>query len=395
MKLGLFCCPLGGSQPPFGHSRIEISLGAALAIGIGTAVAGTAGAIASSSSASSANEANKAMTEDTNKTNLQIARETNEMSAQQFDQNMQWSKEQFGLQRKYALEDRDYNSIENQVKRAIAAGINPSAVIGNGSASYSSHPVGAVGLPSQSSFQVPHMQAGHVDPVHYDFSGISEGIGHAVDAFQQSRLASANIDNINADTQIKRADSMTRLAENIARVRKLYTENEALLQSNKLSEATRKKIEIEQDEIKQQMEYFEEVKDDLAHGVRLGNTRVEREMQHMDFDEMMRMYELDMQRDLANSQISLNSASAALAIANGGKVAAETNGIAYNNEVKSAADLVASTKALLDKKLEMLGKKGAVAVLVTLKEYKAYKNALKKYNKVILYAGKKYGGSKH
>lgn len=393
MKLGLYCSPLGGVTPPFGHSRKEVA--AAIIGAVGAIAATTISAAANSSSVSSANEANKKNMEDTNATNLQIARETNEMSQQQFNQNMQWSKEQFATQRQYALEDREYNSIENQVKRAVNAGINPSAVIGNGSAAYSTTPVGSVGTPSQSNFHVPHMEASHVEPTQYDFSGLSEGVGHAVDAFNQSRMINAQVENTNADTQIKRADSMTRLAENIARVRKLYTENEALLQSNKLSEATRKKIEAEQKQIEQEMQYFEEVKDDLVRGVRLGNTRTEREMEHMGFDEMMRMYELDMQRDLANSQISLNSANSALAIANSGKAAAETNGIAYNNEVKAAADLVASTKALLDKKLQMFGHKGAPAVLVTLKEYKAYKNALKHYNKVILYAGKKHAGSKH
>lgn len=330
MKLGLYCSPLGGVTPPFGHSRKEVATaliaGAAAIIGAGVTAAAT------SSSVSSTNEANKQMTEDANKTNLQIARETNEMSQQQFNQNMQWSKEQFATQRKYALEDREYNSIENQVKRAINAGINPSAVIGNGSAGYSTTPVGSVSLPSQSNFQAGYAQAGHVDPVHYDFSGISEGIGHAVDAFNQSRMISADIENKNADTQIKRADSMTRLSENIARVRKLYTENEALLQSNKLSESTRKKIEAEQEQIRQNMEYFESVKDDMAKGVRLTNTRVERETRHMDFEESMRMAELAIQRKLADSGVDLNAAHAALALSQASESDQRKAGIKDVNE---------------------------------------------------------------
>lgn len=310
MKLGLYCSPLGGVTPPFGHSRKEIGTLMAL----GTLAVGVGSVIAGASAQSSANEANKQMTEDTNKTNLQIARETNEMSQAQFNSNMQWSKEQFGLQRQYALEDREYNSIQNQVNRALAAGINPSAVIGNGSAAHSTTPVGSVSLPSQSNFQTGYAQAGHVDPVNYDFSGISESIGHTVDAFNQSRMISANVENTNADTQIKRADAMTRLSENLARVRKLYTENEALLQSNKLNEATRNKIQAEQKSIEQQMSYFESVKDDMAKGVRLTNTRVERETKHLDFEENMRMAELAIQKKLADSGINLNSANAALAL---------------------------------------------------------------------------------
>lgn len=391
MKLGLYCSPLGGVTPPFGHSRKEIGT----LVALGTLAVGVGSVIAGASAQSSANEANKQMTEDTNKTNLQIARETNEMSQQQFNQNMQWSKEQFAKQREYALEDREYNSIQNQVNRALAAGINPSAVIGNGSAAHSTTPVGSVSLPSQSNFQAGYAQAGHVDPVNYDFSGISESVGHAVEAFQNSRLINARIENMYADTQIKRHQDLTTVAEGLARVRKLYSENEALLQSAKLSDSTRKKIEAEQDQIRQNMQYFEEVKDELVRGVRLGNNRVERETQHIGFKEMMEQYRVDIQRDLADSQISLNSANSALAIANSGKAAAEAEGIAYNNEVKSAADLVASTKAHLDEAQEQSAKAGIFKPLVTFKEYKAYKNALKHYNKVILYAGKKHGGSKH
>lgn len=391
MKLGLYCSPLGGVTPPFGHSRKEIGT----LVALGTLAVGVGSVIASSASQNSANNANLDMVRETNATNLQIARETNEMSQQQFNENMNWSKEQFGLQRQYALEDREYNSIQNQVKRALAAGINPSAVIGNGSAAHSTTPVGSMSLPSQSNFQTGYAQAGHVDPVNYDFSGISESVGHAYDAFNQSRLISANIDNMNADTQIKRHQDLTTVAEGLARVRKLYTENEVMLQNARLSEATRKKIEKEQEKIEQEMQYFEEVKDELVRGVRLGNNRVERETQHIGFKEMMEQYRVDIERDLADSAISLNSANSALAIANSGKAAAETAGIAYNNEVKSAADLVASTKAHLDEAQEQAAKAGVFKPIVTYKEYKAYKNALKRYNKVILYAGKRHGGSKH
>lgn len=313
MKLGVICSPLGGCLPPFGHSRKEIATAAIIGIAA-SAAAAIGGTVANTIAQNHANNANEDMVKDTNRTNYQIAQETNEMSQQQFQQNMDWSKEQFSKQREFALEDREYNSIQNQVKRAINAGINPAAVIGNGSAAYSTTPVSSVGTPSQSNFQAPHMEAGHVDPVHYDFSGISESVGHAVDAYNNSRMINAQIENTYADTQIKRADSFTRLAENMARVRKLYTENEALLQSNKLSESTRKKIEAEQKSIEQQMSYFESVKEDMSKGIRLGNTRVEREMKHIDFqeehmaDESKRAWtELGIHRALANSQIKLNS----------------------------------------------------------------------------------------
>lgn len=309
MKLGLYCSPLGGVTPPFGHSRKEIGTLVALG-GLALAAGGT---IASVASQNSANNTNLDAVREANAANLQIARETNEMSQQQFNQNMNWSKEQFGLQRQYALEDREYNSIENQVRRAVAAGINPAAVIGNGSAAHQTTPVGSVGTPSQSNFQVPHMEAGHVEPVNYDFSGISESVGHAVDAYNNSRMINAQVENIYADTQIKRHQDLTTVAEGLGRVRKLYSENQSLLASANLSEATRKKIEKEQEKIEQEMKYFEQVKDDLARGVRLGNTRVEREMKHIDFqeeqmaDESKRAWtELGIKRALANSQIKLN-----------------------------------------------------------------------------------------
>lgn len=394
MKLvSLFARPLGVDSTPFGHS--EKSIASAIIAGVAAVASSVIASAANSSSVSSTNAANLQAQADANATNKEIARETNEMSQAQFNSNMQWSREQFYKQREYALEDREYNSIQNQVQRAVAAGINPAAVIGNGSAAYSTTPVGSVGTPSQSNFQAAHMDAGHLDPVHYDFSGISEGVGHAIDAYQNSRLIDAQVENYRYDSQIKRADAATRLSENIARIRKIYSENQSLLASSNLSDATRMKIEADQRKIEQEMEYFEEVKDDLVRGVRLGNTRVEREMKHMDFEEMMEQYRVDIQRDLADSQISLNSANSALAIANEGKVAAERESIEYNNEVKSAADLVASTKAHLNEAQEQAAKTGVFKPLVTFKEYKAYKNALKHYNKVIYYAGKKHKGSKH
>lgn len=390
MKLGLYCSPLGGSQPPFGHSRKE-----AWVVPVVMAATAVFDGVMNSVGQNKANNANMDAVNATNATNLQISRETNAMSQQQFNDNMKWAHEQFAKQREYALEDREYNSIENQVRRALAAGINPSSVVGNGSAAHSTTPVSSVGLPSQSNFQAGYAQAGHVEPVEYDFTGLRESVGHAMDAYYENRLKLANTRKTNADAQTAEINNLTQHLKNLAELRKTMAQIDREIADKNTSEAQREKLIKEKEQIQQFIDEQNETFGLRKQKLEKGNALLDKESEKIDADIIHQKNQDQIARDLANSQISLNDSNSALAIASEGKVAAETNGILYNNEVKSAADLVASTKAQLDKKLEMLGQKGVVAAVTTLSEYKAYKDALKHYKKVILYAGKKYGGSKH
>ena len=106
--------------------------------------------IGGSSSASAQDRANK--------TNLQIARETN-ASNEKIWQN------QANYQTQMWNETNEYNSPQKQKERLLAAGINPSAVLGNGSMAEASN----LSAPSAN----PAVGA-HVEPVNYA-AGISNG----------------------------------------------------------------------------------------------------------------------------------------------------------------------------------------------------------------------------
>lgn len=310
MKLGVICSPLGGSQPPFGHSRKE-----AWVLPVVMAASAVFDGVMNSVGQNSANNANMDAVNATNATNLQISRETNAMSQKQFDDNMQWAREQFASQREYALEDREYNSIQNQVKRALAAGINPSAVVGNGSAAHSTIPVSSVGLPSQSNFQAGYAQAGHVEPVEYDFTGLRESVGHAMDAYYENRLKQANTRKTNADAQTAEINNLTQHLRNMAELRKTIAQIDSEIADKNTSEAQRDKLIKEKEQIQQfideQNETFGLRKQRLEKGNALldkEGQKIDRDIEHIDFEERLEESRLQIEAALAKSQIGLNSA---------------------------------------------------------------------------------------
>lgn len=121
-----------------------------------------------------------------NRTNLQIARETNENQYRMFQEQNQFNLDMWNKQ-------NEYNLPQAQVQRLLAAGINPSAVFGNGSVSEA----GAL-----TSAPAPSLQMAQVHPFmpNIDTSG-------AVNAFLQSqmnneqrKLMAAQRNNVEANT---------------------------------------------------------------------------------------------------------------------------------------------------------------------------------------------------
>ena len=126
-----------------------------------------------------------------NRTNLQIARETNAANEKLWQNQANYQTQMWN-------ETNEYNSPENQKKRLLAAGINPSAVFGNGSMAEASN----LSAPSAN----PAVGA-HVEPVNY-MAGISEGISNGLNAFFDSQLKTKEIEHRGYENKILNSDSI-------------------------------------------------------------------------------------------------------------------------------------------------------------------------------------------
>lgn len=305
------------------------------------AAATAAGAVLASlinaSSQDSANVRNLMMNADTNKTNLKIANQVNEMSQAQFNSNMQWLREQYFTNRKFALEDRDYNDPRNIVSRLIAAGVNPSSYFGSGATGIQGS--SSVGAPSQSSFQTGYSQAGHVDPIQIG-DGLSESIMHAFDAYHQNKLIDAQCDKTKNESQIARANAFTQLAENVARVRNIYADTEEKLANKNLSVEQRKNLEKQRDMLNHQIDLFMKTMDDQIESLQLSNARMKRETSHIDFEENLAAQRFNIEAALAKSNIQLNGTQMSLLLQNVGLVAAQTQ-TEYERGRNISADTIA------------------------------------------------------
>ena len=135
----------------------------------------------------------------TNRLNAEIAQMNNDRMVDQFNQQLAEARYQYRMNRKYALEDRDYNSPSQVTQRLLQAGINPSAFFGQGSTQIASST--GVGVPSASNLHSPVLQAGTIG------SDIGGAVGRAINAYNESRLATSAIrkneatsNNIEAET---------------------------------------------------------------------------------------------------------------------------------------------------------------------------------------------------
>lgn len=159
-----------------------------------TALGGVANSLIGGLFGSSANQKNIEMQRETNRQNYQMFKEQ-----QAFNLDM-WNKQ------------NAYNDPSAQVDRLLKAGINPSAVFGNGSLSQA----GTLTSPD-----APQMQAAHVNPYQPDLR-----VGEAVNAYMQNEMINAQKKKLNADTahaealtlfEQKSMDSRLRSLQSLAR----------------------------------------------------------------------------------------------------------------------------------------------------------------------------------
>lgn len=106
-----------------------------------------------------------------NQQNIEMQREVNAQNYKIFKENQVWQEDMWNKQ-------NEYNLPTNVVERLKAAGINPSAVFGSGSAT----PAGAVGAVGS-----PTMQAARVNPYQLDLNGV----GQAVNAYYQNQYVNS------------------------------------------------------------------------------------------------------------------------------------------------------------------------------------------------------------
>lgn len=297
---------------PFGSSDkcIASMIGALGAATFGALAAGATSA-SNSSSQKSANATNLQISRETNERNYQIAKETNEMSQAQFNTNLNWLKEQFYKQREYALDERAYQDPSAIVDRLLKAGVNPAFGLGQGQ--MATPAVSAVGAPSQSSFQAGYSQAGHVDPVTVDYTGIGQSLGHAFDAFMSNELINAQTKKTNNEAQIAGVQAAMELSRQMSSLRKEYAEVENLLSSARLSDSQRQNLQKQRDLLDREIEFATLSMNDRIEQLQTGNDlaraqrkRMERETEHIDFEEYLSLNRLDIERALANSNIHLN-----------------------------------------------------------------------------------------
>lgn len=250
-----------GAIAPFGFSEKHWPIAIA-------AAASAAGLGANVLSQNSANKTNLQQTRETNQTNLEIARQNNEMSQAQFNTNLQWLKEQFYKQREYALEERSYQDYASQVARMKAAGINPAFFQQQ---SMSTPTVGSVGGASTSSFQTPHLEAGHVEPVNYDFTGLGQAVGESVNAFYENQQKNELTKGAGYDNQIKAANASVAYARAIKELRDLDYQTEERLSNVRKGTEEWYKLQAERKEIEQRVQFQRENWAELSRQVKVGN----------------------------------------------------------------------------------------------------------------------------
>ena len=218
----------------------------------------------SSSDRRAANELNYWSTMDTNKTNADIN------DAQLAAARENWKREQqnFELQRKWALEDRDYensyNSPINVRNRLLQAGINPAlAMSGQGGVvsapSSSAKPAQAPSFGSPPS-SIP-MQAAHFEPTMPNGLGLSDAMVRSIELMQQSERNQTDISairqrvaNETAETKAKIVSMGKKNEETDKIIRKL---NQDILFNEDSYEERMRSIKLGNDKLKADQAYTE------------------------------------------------------------------------------------------------------------------------------------------
>lgn len=282
MKKFLFV-PLGVSETPLGFSRKSLEF---LPV-----FGGLLQSVIGASSQESANRSNLRAARETNEMNYQIAKETNQMSQQQFDKNMQWLREQY----------YDTDNVRRAAEAARRAGFNPALALGN------IQPVGSVGSPSPSSFHAAHMESGHVEPVNYA-DGLSESVGHSVDAYYNNMLKKSEAEKTSYDAQISRANAMTQMRRNVAELRAMRLDNEQRMKNLKKSDKEYEKLSLENESLDWSIKRMLTDWDDMTKQLKYGNRILENQGVGIQLDNALKDIERQFKPALLRASIRLSNA---------------------------------------------------------------------------------------
>lgn len=326
--------PLGVRVTPFGSSEKCVAI-PLLAAGI-SALGSVAGSAINAGAQSSANNANLEMNRATNETNRQIARETNEMSQAQFNSNMNWLREQFYTQHQYDLDTRNYNDPVNMVQRYRMAGINPVMAMANGSPA-AANTVSAVGAPSQSQFQTGYAEAGHVDPVQIDATGLGESVGHSVNAFFQNQLIDAQANRERWLGQIDRVNAAFAVQDKIADLNNKMADTEQKLAQRGLTDAQREVYIKNKEQLQQAIDLTNQTWNDLVNRAHKENSLMDANEAHVREQVNSEKLQQNLMRIEANWKPLLNQAQIRLSNAQSKQILDSLPLIAeqINNEIKT------------------------------------------------------------
>lgn len=184
------------------------------------------------------NKANKEIAESLNNANLQISRETNSANQNLAAQQNQWNIDQWNR-------ENAYNSPKNQVKRLLAAGINPSLVGGVGNTGNSSH-LESSELANQSPAHLDALAHMENPQAHASELRIAKQnqITQSLRAFgdsveQMARVKQAQYSMLESEARMRQIDSQISLAEGISPLQS------ALLESQKgLTDAQKRNVNV-------------------------------------------------------------------------------------------------------------------------------------------------------
>ena len=173
--------------------------------------------------------ANTAATVMTNNTNKQIAQMNNEFNEKMLNKQMDYNKEMYQQQLgdqwsfyndakenqwKMYEDTKEYNSASAQRERLEAAGLNPYLMMSGGNAGVAaSNSAPAGSAPAGQGVNIPT-----ASPYAADYSGLAQGVGQAIDAYNQIRLQKAQQGKISAEENNIRIEGKYKAASMIAEI---------------------------------------------------------------------------------------------------------------------------------------------------------------------------------
>lgn len=331
MKLRCLFVPLGVDSTPIGQRKQLEALSA-----VGSALGGLFNLFGQES----ANKANREMTEQTNKMNYQIASEVNQLSQQQFNQNMRWLREQY----------YDTDQYKRLVEASRKAGLNPALALGSVS------PVGSVGQSSPTSFHAAQMDAGHVEPLTFG-DGLSESIGHAVDAYYNNQLRQAETEKVSYDAQISRANAATQMRKNVAELRSMRLDNEQRMKNLKRSDKEYERLELENEQIDWSIKRMLTDWDETSKQLRYGNQLLQKQNENADavttgvkLDNALKRVELSFKPTLLSLGVKMSQSQIDLFLKQAALVAEQTHTEFENGQIANKKDF---EQTLRNRLLEM------------------------------------------